>query len=51
MAVSFCVTGWGNEATLISSSVPPRTIRAAVPRLVLGERVAGLIAVSMRPKL
>ena len=49
MAVSFRVTQWANQTGSVYSATPPRTIHAAIPKVILGDQVASRIEASMRP--
>jgi acetamidase/formamidase len=49
MAISFRVTQWADQTGSVYSAIPPRTIHAAIPKEVLGERLAERIETSMRP--
>jgi hypothetical protein len=48
MAVSFGENQRGDETGSVCSSIPPPTIRAVIPKLLVEERVAGRLAVSTR---
>lgn len=50
MGALFGVRQWAGRTGPIYPSTRPRAIHAVIPELVFGERVAGRVAASMRPK-